>query len=121
MNLRNNTKATDRRPSLRRRLLLFLIVPMLIVLILDAALTYSVALAYANHVHDGDLADDARTVARMLESRVPGNAISAQAKFLLEYDPDGREYFAVHSAHHGLLSGSAQLLPIGAASHQFRQ
>ncbi|MGA9423149.1 MAG: ATP-binding protein [Rhodanobacteraceae bacterium] len=98
-----------RRPSLRRRLLLFLIVPVLIALLLDAVLTYLVALAYANHVHDTDLRDDAMTVAKMLKRQFPGSIMSPQAQFLLEYDPAGPEHFAINSEHHGLLDGSAQL------------
>ncbi|MGA8278097.1 MAG: ATP-binding protein [Rhodanobacteraceae bacterium] len=97
------------RPSLRRRLLLFLIIPVLIALLLDAVLTYLVALAYANHVHDADLRDDAITVAEMLKRQFPGSVMSPQAQFLLEYDPGGPEYFAVRSARHGLLGGSANL------------
>src|SRR6185437_127352 len=58
--------AMPRRPSLRRRLLLVLLVPMAILLILDALLTYGVALTYANRVHDRDLSDDAVMLAKML-------------------------------------------------------
>jgi two-component system sensor histidine kinase TctE len=99
------------RPSLRRRLLLFLLVPVVAILVLDAVLTYSVALIYANHVHDRDLANDAITLAQMLKQESSGGELSPQAHFLLEYDPDGREYFAVRSTRHGLVDGSRNLSP----------
>jgi two-component system sensor histidine kinase TctE len=97
------------RPSLRRRLLIFLLIPMAALLMLDALLTYGVALTYANRVHDRDLGDDALTLAKMLNSGQSGGVLSQQARFLLEYDPDGRSYFSVNSSRYGLVAGSARL------------
>jgi two-component system sensor histidine kinase TctE len=97
------------RPSLRRRLLIFLLIPMAALLVLDALLTYGVALAYANRVHDRDLSDDVLTLAKMLSSDQLGSELTPQARFLLEYDPDGRSYFSVSSAKHGLLAGNGRL------------
>ncbi|WP_082190336.1 sensor histidine kinase [Frateuria defendens] len=81
---------------------------MLALLLLDALLTYGVALSYSNRVHDNDLSDDAQTLAEMLRTD-PGGPLSAQARFLLEYDPDGPNYFAIVSRMHGLLSGHSRL------------
>lgn len=111
-----STMPLRRRPSLRRRLLLFLVIPMLVFLLLDAVVTYFVALSYANHVHDRDLADDALTLATMLRTQAPDGQISPQARFLLEFDPDGHNYFAVRSAREGLIAGSKRLRPITRAS-----
>ena len=97
------------RPSLRRRLLVFLLIPMATLLLLDALLSYGVALAYANRVHDRDLADDARTLAKLLQNNPLGGRLSRQARFLLEYDPDGRSYFSVRSSSQGLLAGDDRL------------
>ena len=105
-----------RRPSLRRRLLLVLLVPMAILLILDALLTYGVALTYANRVHDRDLSDDAVMLAKMLADPGLGTQLSPQARFLLEYDREGHSYFRVSSARRGLLAGSTRLLPAAAAA-----
>jgi two-component system sensor histidine kinase TctE len=99
------------RPSLRRRLLVFLLVPMALLLLLDALLSYGVALGYADRVHDRDLGDDALTLARMLGSAPLTGRLSRQARFLLEYDPNGRSYFSVSSAHRGLLAGDGRLTP----------
>jgi len=99
----------QRRPSLRRRLLVFLLIPMAALLMLDALLTYGVALTYANRVHDRDLSDDALMLANMLGNDKLGNKLSPQARFLLEYDREGHSYFSVSSARHGLLAGNAQL------------
>ena len=97
------------RPSLRRRLLIFLLIPMAALLLLDAMLTYGVALSYANRVHDHDLSDDALTLATMLSNDALGGELTPQAKFLLEYDPDSRGYFSVRSAKRGMLAGSGHL------------
>ncbi len=102
-------RARSLRPSLRRRLLLVLLVPMGVLLLLDALLTYGVALGYANRVHDRDLSDDAVTLATMVGNEQFGSEVAPQARFLLEYDPEGRGYFNVSSARHGLLAGNEKL------------
>ena len=105
----NSPPRHRRRPSLRRRLLIFLLIPMAALLLLDAMLTYSVALGYANKVHDHDLSDDALTLAKMLGNDQLGSTLTPQARFLLEYDPAGHSYFSVISARHGLLAGNGRL------------
>ena len=102
------------RPSLRRRLLIFLLIPMAALLLLDALLTYGVALSYANRVHDHDLSDDALTLATMLSNDALGGELTPQAKFLLEYDPDSRGYFNVRSEKRGVLAGSGTAAGTGA-------
>ena len=96
------------QPSLRRRLLAFLLIPVGVLLVLDALLTYGVALAYSNRVHDRDLSDDALSLAQMLRKGGIEGHLSRQARFLLEYDPDGRSYFSVVSQRHGRLADNAQ-------------
>jgi two-component system, OmpR family, sensor histidine kinase TctE len=105
----NPPRAHSLRPSLRRRLLLVLLVPVGVLLLLDAMLTYGVALTYANRVHDRDLSDDALTLATMLGNDQLDGELTPQARFLLEYDPDGHSYFTVSSARHGLLASNGQL------------
>ncbi len=101
----------DGRPSLRRRLLSSLLVPLMLLLVVESLVTYSGALIYSNHVHDRDLADDAMTLAQMLSQEDLGGQISPQARFLLEYAPEGHNYFNVSSKKHGLLAGTAELQP----------
>lgn len=97
------------RPSLRRRLLTFLLVPVLGVLLLDAVIGYIVALAYSNRVHDTDLSDQALTLSEMIGSDALDGELTEQARFLLEYDPDGRNYYTVVSDRHGRIIGNARL------------
>lgn len=98
--------AMQKSPSLRRRLLLFLLIPMLVLLLVDAGVTYGMALSYSNRVHDGDLADDVRTLAKMFVSEHVSGDLSSQAQFLLEYDPDGHNYYTVRSNQRGLLDSN---------------
>lgn len=95
------------RPSLRRRLLAFLALPMLILLTLNAFLTYYIALDYSNRIHDRNLTDDTHSFAQMLSTMPVTSDLSPQARFLIEYDPDGHRYFNVDSSRHGTLSGNA--------------
>lgn len=101
----------DGRPSLRHRLLSSLLVPLMMLLAVESLITYGGALIYSNHVHDRDLGDDAMTLAQMLSQEDLGGQISPQARFLLEYAPEGHNYFNVSSQKHGLLAGSAELQP----------
>ncbi|KZC19866.1 MULTISPECIES: sensor histidine kinase [Rhodanobacter] len=105
----NRPRIRPRRPSLRRRLLLALLVPVGVLLLLDALLTYGVALTYANRVHDRDLSNDALTLATMLGNDRFDGELTPRARFLLEYDPGGHSYFTVSSARHGLLASNGQL------------
>jgi two-component system sensor histidine kinase TctE len=93
-------------PSLRRRLLLFLLVPMLALLLVDGAVTYFVALSYSNRVHDSGLEDDLRTLAQMFRLKRTSGELPEEARFLLEYEPNGHNYYAVRSSKHGLISGN---------------
>lgn len=97
------------RPSLRRRLLTFLLVPLLGVLLLDAVIGYLLALAYSNRVHDADLSDSALTLSELISNDALSGELTAQARFLLEYDPGGRNYYMVVSDRHGRLVGNAEL------------
>jgi two-component system sensor histidine kinase TctE len=101
----------DGRQSLHRRLLSFLLVPLMLMLLVESLVTYSGALIYSNHVHDSDLADSVATLAEMLSKQDMNDQISSQARFLLEYDPEGHNYFNVSSQKHGLLAGTETLQP----------
>jgi two-component system sensor histidine kinase TctE len=99
------------RPSLRRRLLVFLFVSMLATVVFTAAVAYLAALHYSNRVHDLDLEEDARSVEKLLRSTHFTGELSQQVKFLIEYDSAGRNFFSIWSRRHGFVSGSAQAIP----------
>lgn len=85
-------------PSLRRRLLAFLALPMLGLLTFNTLLAYYVALDYSNRIHDRNLTDDTVSFAQMLSTMPVSSDLSPQARFLIEYDPDGHRYFNVDSS-----------------------
>ncbi|GLQ94654.1 sensor histidine kinase [Dyella acidisoli] len=101
------------RQSLRRRLLTTLLVPLTALLLLNSLITYIGALIYANHVHDVNLVNDTVTLVQMMATKSPDGRVSPQAQFLLEYEPEGRNYFSVFSARHGLVAGNPVLKPPG--------
>nr|WP_329743536.1 ATP-binding protein [Dyella sp. A6] len=105
---------SDGRQSLRRRLLIILLVPLMALLLFNSLLTYGGALIYSNHVHDQSLVSDTLTLMEMIATVDPGGQITPQARFLLEYDPDGHNYyshFSVRSMRHGLIAGDPTLQP----------
>lgn len=102
---------TSRRPSLRRRLLFFLLISMASLLVAAAWVIYGVAQAYANRAHDHGLSNEVVTLGRMLETKNFDGELSAQANYLLENDPDGFNYFSIRSRKRGLLAGSDGIQP----------
>jgi len=101
----------QRRLSLRRHLLVVLLVPLMLLLLVNSLITYGGALIYANHVHDRGLADDTLSLTQMLIREAPDGHISPQATFLLEYEPQGHNYFSVSSTKHGQLAGTEIVQP----------
>jgi signal transduction histidine kinase len=99
------------RQSLRRRLLTTLLVPLTMLLLFNSLITYIGALIYANHVHDENLINDTQTLVKMMATESPDGRVTSQAQFLLEYEPEGRNYFSVFSAKHGLIAGNPILKP----------
>ena len=75
--------ARQRHPNLRRRLLLTLLVPMLLLLVIDTIVTYSVARNYANRVHDADLGDDLHVLAQKFRSGEVTGDLPREARLLI--------------------------------------
>lgn len=98
-----------RSHSLRRRLLLQVGLPLCVVLVCGAALTYGLALYYANRVYDRWLLDSARALGQLVNSDAGRNELTDQARILLQYDPYDRVVYAVRSMRYGLLSGDSDL------------
>ncbi len=109
---------THNSPSLRRRLLLFVALPLCAVLVCGAALTYWLALTYANRVYDRWLLDSARALGQLVNSDAGRNELSDQARILLQYDPFDRVVYAVRSTRYGLLAGDRTLPQPKAAAPQ---
>ncbi|MBB4129068.1 two-component system sensor histidine kinase TctE [Xanthomonas translucens] len=98
-------------PSLRRRLLAFLLIPTLLLMLVVSALFYLLMLKYSNHVHDMDLKEDTLGLAKAVNDAGASLPLPLQARRLLEYSSDGRVFFEVRSRDHGVISNSAQPIP----------
>lgn len=73
------------KPSLRRQLLLWLLVPQLVSWLMGAALSYQVALHYADNLVDQSLQQSAQSLAALVlpESAAPSMELSDKAKLLM--------------------------------------
>jgi two-component system sensor histidine kinase TctE len=96
-------------PSLRRRLLTILAIPMALAWLASGALIYVLALHYVNINYDRSLADSARALERMIRSDAGLRELSPQARILMEYDSSDPSYYAVRSLHHGMLASNLEL------------
>jgi two-component system sensor histidine kinase TctE len=98
-----------RNPSLRRRLLLFVAVPLLAVLVGGAIVNYVIGLHYANRIYDRWLLDSANAIGDLVNSDAGRNELSEQARILLQFSAKGRNEFAVRSLRYGVLAGDQDL------------
>ncbi len=98
-----------RPPSLRRRLLTILLVPLALTWIGSGALIYVLALHYANVNYDRSLLDTARAIERMARSKSGTEAMSPQVRFLMEAESDDPTWYSVRSLDHGVLSANLDL------------
>jgi len=102
-----------RPPSLRRRLLTILVVPMALAWLGSGALIYVLALHYANINYDRSLVDGARALERMIRSESGHEELSPQVRILMEYESAEPTYYVVRSLKHGVLASNINL-PAGA-------
>ncbi len=98
-----------RAPSLRRRLLTILAIPMALAWLASGALIYGLALHYVNINYDRSLAQSASVLERMVRSNVGHRELSPQARILMEYDPADPGYYSVRSLRHGMLASNLDL------------
>lgn len=98
-----------RNPSLRRRLLLFVSVPLLAVLICGGIINYVIGLHYANKVYDRWLLNSANAMGDLVNSDAGRNELGDQARILLQFSVHDRNVFAVRSLHYGVLAGNQDL------------
>jgi len=98
-----------RNPSLRRRLLLFVSMPLLAVLVCGGIINYVIGLHYANKVYDRWLLDSANAMGDLVNSDAGRNELSEQARILLQFSVKDRNQFAVRSLRYGVLAGDQDL------------
>ena len=105
------------RPSLRRQLLIWLLLPQLVLWAMGGLLTYRIALSYAEKAIDQSLTQSVRALARQVKPIGSGLLIDfpRAAQDVLEQDPDDRVSYMVSSPPGQFLLGNAQLpQPVGA-------
>jgi len=98
-----------RPPSLRRRLLAFLVAPMALAWLISGALVYVLALHYANLNYDRALTDALRALQRMMQSEARYQELNLQARILFEVDSEDPNFYTVRSLHHGTLADNLEL------------
>jgi two-component system sensor histidine kinase TctE len=98
-------------PRLQSRLLLWLLGPLLALLLLDAVLTYGVALNFSNRAHDRSLLEIAREVAMHVKAdgARPRLEITAQAERMLLVDEDDHLAYRVTADDGSFIGGDAAL------------
>ncbi len=99
----------SRRRSLYRSLLVYLSVPLTVLAILAGLVTYEMARYYANRAHDAQLVEQVDSVVKLMNTRPETfRAFSPQALFLIQYDPDGFQYYSITSIRKGVIAANFQ-------------
>jgi two-component system sensor histidine kinase TctE len=110
------TPATQRKPSLRNRLLRHVLVPLAVTWLLGSALVVGIASYFAQQAFDRALLDDAYLVASHVRRSADETgsldlSLSAQEMSTVLFDQSESLYFAVLSPSGALLAGHAGLRP----------
>jgi len=98
-------------PSLRRKLLAWLLGPLLILLVLDTAFTYWTSVSFSNLAHDRSLHEIAREVVLHVKPNGSGPRLdlSPAAEKILLVDQDDRVFYKVTSAGGAVIGGDPQV------------
>ncbi|WP_310461985.1 sensor histidine kinase [Sphaerotilus sp.] len=99
--------------SLRRHLLAWLLLPQLVLWLAAAAVTYNVAVRYADRANDHGLYLSSRALARQVKPIDSGLFVDfpRAAKDIIEADPDDRVYYMVSSPPGEFILGNHKLPP----------
>jgi two-component system, OmpR family, sensor histidine kinase TctE len=97
--------------SLHRQLLLYLLLPQLVLWLAGAAVTYTVALRYANQAIDASLSQTSRALARQVKPVGTGLFIDfpRAAQDIVEADPNDRVYYMVSTPPGQFILGNRTL------------
>jgi two-component system, OmpR family, sensor histidine kinase TctE len=108
-----NTAAQPARQglSLKRQLLLWLLLPQLVLFLVGGALAYRIALSYAEKATDQSLTQSVRSLARQVKPIGSGLLIDfpRAAQDIIEQDPQDRVSYMVSSPPGRFLLGNAKL------------
>ena len=98
-------------PTLRSKLLRWLLVPLCLVLLVDVVVSYVAVGAMARSIYDGELAEIARELVLhvRLEGGQPAFDLSSDAERTLLLDEYDHVYYSVHGAGSRLIAGSPDL------------
>ncbi|WP_374338256.1 sensor histidine kinase [Leeia sp.] len=103
-----------RKLSLRRLLLIWLLLPQLVLWVAGAWVSYNVALRYANIAIDRSLWQSSKALARQVQPLGGGLYIDfpKAAQQILEEDPDDRVYYMVSTPPGRFILGNRNLPPV---------
>jgi two-component system sensor histidine kinase TctE len=106
-------------PSLRRQLLLRLLVPLLVLLAAGAGVSYYIALRFANDAYDRALYDSARSLAQQIRVEDGHTTVNLPraALEMFEWDDLDTTYYRITSAKEGFVFGHKDMpvIPIETA------
>ncbi|RPI46050.1 MAG: sensor histidine kinase [Betaproteobacteria bacterium] len=107
-----------KQPWLRKQLLVWLLVPLTLLLVADAFISYRVTLDFSRRAYDRSLIDIAHEIALHLRASAGGLELDMPeaARRVLLTDPSDAIYFAITAADGSLIAGSPLPGPRGTIS-----
>src|SRR5437764_9514363 len=114
----STSSMSERRTTLRGKLLRWLLIPMSVLFLLDAAGSYVLASRLADRVYDGELMEIARELVLHVkrDGAKIGFDLEADAERTLLLDQYDKVYYAVRGPDRALIAGDADLREQGPAS-----
>ena len=103
---------SSRNPSLRSKLLRWLLIPLVVLFVLDAIGSYFIAQRLSDRVYDGELMEIARELALHVRHSVPPTFdLEQDAERTLLLDQYDKVYYAIHASNGAWIAGDPALTP----------
>lgn len=102
---------SDKVPTLRRKLLIYLLIPLTILWIFSAMVTYFIARNYANIAYDRALLDSAEAIADQINFKKGKETLELPevAWNIIRFDQQDKVYFAVRRADGSIMAGDVDI------------
>lgn len=106
--------------SLRKKLLLWLLLPLLCLIVIDSSILYRIAMNVQRKAFDHELLDSANDISQLIsESKDPGKRfqLRSEVRKLILYEPDDEASYSIFDTHGKLLGGDEKLPLMPAPLH----
>lgn len=112
--MKSKRRLKNKQPSIKRQLLIWIIVPMLLMIVVDTSILYRVARHFIQKSYDYELSDTANEIATLIKSStgpIKDFKLSVEAHKVILSDNLDQVYYSVYDEKHNYVAGN-NILPL---------